>query len=174
MRIDETLAKVISSIGGIGNNDEQIYEVLEHISSEARKNERLFRDIRDVEIFLDNLRKRYDGGYGGNGGNSNMNLYPSLNKGACSSFCLGIASRPFEEKRDGIKTGFKGLMLNLCAYWFECLSINRTTLILTGSWDARKFAEYYKEIIDNYTTTHRKNVYIIEVDPAGFFLRYPY
>jgi hypothetical protein len=174
MRIEETIQKVISSIGEIGNNDAQIYEVLEHISSESRKNERLFRDIRDVEIFLDDLRKKYDGGNGGNGGIGNMNLYPSFNKGACQSFCLGIASRLFEEKRDGIKTGFKGLMLNLCAYWFECLSINRTTLILTRSWDSRKFAEYYKEIIDNYTITHRKKVFIIEVDPAGFFLRYPY
>ena len=174
MRIDETLTKVISSIGEIGINDEQIYEVLEHISSESRKNERLFRDIRDVEIFLDDLRKRYDNGSSGNGSLGNMNLYPSNNKGACHLFCLAIASRPFEEKRDGIKTGFKGLMLNLCAYWFECLSINRTTLILTGSWESRKFAEYYKKIIDNYSNTHRKKVFIIEVDPAGFFLRYPY
>jgi hypothetical protein len=131
MRIDETLSKVISSIGEIGNNDEQIYEVLVHISTEARKNERLFRDIRDVEIFLDNLRKRYDRGNGEYGSSGNMNLFPSNNKGACHSFCLAIASRPFEEKRDGVKTGFKGLMLNLCAYWFECLSVNRTTLILT-------------------------------------------
>ena len=77
MRIDETLTKVISSIGEIGINDEQIYEVLEHISSESRKNERLFRDIRDVEIFLDDLRKRYDNGSSGNGSLGNMNLYPS-------------------------------------------------------------------------------------------------
>ena len=174
MRIDETIAKVITSIEEIGYNEEQIYEVLKYISLESRENEKLFRDIKDIEIFLEKLRGKFDGGNNRSGAIGSMNLYPSYNNASCNTFCLGIASRPFEEKCDGIRTGFKGLMLKLCAYWFKCLPINRTTLILTGSWDTRKFAEYYKEIIDNYTNTHNKKVYVIEVDPAGFFLRYPY
>lgn len=167
MKIKETISKITQTIHEHGA-DEEIFDVLNRISEETMNQERLFRDIRDVEIFLDNLRNTYGNKTG------NINLYPSNEKGSCKSFCLAIATRPFEEKRDGLKTGFKGLMLSLCAYWIGCLPINRTTLILTSDWNTRKFADYYKEIIDNYVNVHGKKVFIVEVDAAGFFLRYPY
>jgi hypothetical protein len=103
-----------------------------------------------------------------------MNLYPSNNKGACHPFCLAIANKKFDKPRKGLDSGFKGLMLEMAAYWFSCLSVNKKTLILTSSWDNDIFGEHYKNIIDQYTRVHNKRVFIFEVGPTGYFQRYPY
>jgi hypothetical protein len=103
-----------------------------------------------------------------------MNLYPSNYKGTCQTFCLAIANKKFDKPRKGLEAGFKGIMLELVAYWFSCLSVNKKTLILTSSWDNNIFDENYKNIIDQYTRVHNKRVFIVEVGPTGFFPRYPY
>jgi len=167
MKTTETVKKVINILHEY-DADEEVYKILEGIINEINNHEETFRDFRDVEIYLDNLREKYEKS------NGDFNLYPSDKKGSCNRVCIGIASNPFDEKRYGLKTGFKGLMLNLCAYWFECLGVNKTTLIFTNDWHSRKFAEFYKEIIDKYISVHSKKVFIVEVDPAGFFLRYPF
>ena len=103
-----------------------------------------------------------------------MNLFPSESKGKCQSFCLAIANKKFDKPRRGLEAGFKGIMLEIIAYWFNCTGVNKTTLILTGTWDNVAFEENYKKIIDNYTRVHNKKVIIIEVGPTGFFPRYPF
>ena len=148
--------------------NEEIYSIL----SNYENTETVISEMDEVKSVdkLKELRNRYDrSGFG-----SSINLYPSNYKGACHSFCLAIANKKFDKPRKGLDSGFKGIMLNLFAYWFSCLDINDTTLILTSDWDNEIFENQYKEIIDSYTQTHNKKVYIIDAGPTGFFLRYPY
>jgi len=123
-----------------------------------------------IEDKLRDLRNRYESKYGG----SSMNLIPSVKKGTCHSFCLGIANKKFGKIRKGLDSGFKGIMLEMSAYWFNCLFINQETLIITNYWDNDIFEEQYKKIIDSYTKSHSKTVIVIEFGPTGFFKRYPY
>ncbi len=168
-KITETIAEVIKKIHE-QHADEEVYRILNNISLEMTNQEIPFRDDTEVELYLDRLRNTLQNG------NVNINLYPSENSppSSCKRICIGIASKGFDEKRYNLKTGFKGLMLNLCAYWFGCLSTNQTTLIFTKDWDKKKFKNYYKDIIDNYVNGHNKKVFIVEIEPAGFFLRYPF
>lgn len=125
---------------------------------------------RSIEDKLNDLRSRYESG----NQPSTMNLYPSNKKDSCHPFCLAIANKKFDKPRKGLESGFKGLMLEMAAFWFSCLSVNKKTLILTCHWDNDIFDEYYKNIIDQYTRVHEKTVFIVEVGPTGFFPRYPY
>lgn len=148
---------------------EEIIKILEDLANDERDN---FGDRKpkSIEDRLKDMRNRYDSGFG----QTTMNLYPSDNKGACHTFCLAIANKKFDKPRKGLDSGFKGIMLEMAAYWFSCLSVNKKTLILTSTWDNEVFGENYKNIIDQYTRVHNKRVFIIEVGPTGFFPRYPY
>ena len=148
---------------------EEIIRILEDLANDESD---IFseRKPRSIEDKLKDLRNSYDSDYG----QSKMNLYPSSNKGACHPFCLAIANKKFDKPRKGLDSGFKGIMLEMAAYWFSCLSVNKKTLILTSTWDNEVFDENYKNIIDQYTRVHNKRVFIIEVGPTGFFPRYPY
>jgi len=148
---------------------EEIITILEDLANDERDNF-IDRKPRSIEDKLKDLRNRYDSDYG----QTAMNLYPSDNKGACHPFCLAIANKKFDKPRKGLDSGFKGIMLEMAAYWFSCLSVNKKTLILTSTWDNEVFGENYKNIIDQYTRVHNKRVFIIEVGPTGFFPRYPY
>lgn len=163
-----SLDAVMNSLGRDGF-DERIFLILEGLLPEQDDADR--KHPVNVEARLNDLRDRYESGerFGGS-----MNLYPSDKKGSCQSFCLAIASKKFDKPRKGMESGFRGIMLEMAAYWFSCLSVNKETLILTSTWDNAVFEESYKKIIDNYTRVHNKRVYIIEVGPTGFFLRYPY
>ena len=146
---------------------EQIGNILEDFSQE-REN----RDKYDgsIEGRLNDMRDRYERRGSGTG----INLYPSEHKGACHNFCLAIATKKFDKPRRKTESGFRGIMLEMAAYWFSCLKVNEETLILTSTWDNDIFEGQYKKIIDSYTKTHNKKVFIIEVGPTGFFPRYPY
>ena len=85
-----------------------------------------------------------------------------------------VATKKFDKPRRKTESGFRGIMLEMAAYWFSCLKVNEETLILTSTWDNDIFEGQYKKIIDSYTKTHNKKVFIIEVGPTGFFPRYPY
>ena len=148
---------------------EEIISILEDFANDERDylNEKKPRSIEDK---LKDLRNRYDSG----NRQSTMNLYPSDSKGSCHSFCLAIANKKFDKPRKGLESGFKGIMLEMAAYWFSCLNVNKKTLILTSTWDNELFGENYKNIIDQYTRVHNKRVFIVEVGPTGFFPRYPY
>jgi hypothetical protein len=149
---------------------EEIISILEDFANDEIDN---FTDrkSRSIEDKLKDLRNRYDSGMG----QSRMNLYPSNDtNGTCHPFCLAIANKKFDKPRKGLDSGFKGIMLEMAAHWFGCLSINKRTLILTSTWDNDVFSENYKNIIDQYTKVHNKRVFIIEVGPTGFFPRYPY
>ena len=149
--------------------DEQITSILRDLAyDDSMKSVSL--ENPNIEEKLKDLRNRLDS----NHGRSNMNLFPSNNKGACHPSCVAIAIKKFDKPRKGLESGFKGLILEMAAYWFSCLNINRNTLILTMSWDNQSFEENYKNIIDQFTRVHNKNVYIIEVGPTGGFLRYPF
>ncbi len=147
---------------------EEIFRILEELTN---GNSEMFEDHESqrIEVKLNDLRDRYDSA---NGGNSPMNLYPSSHKSQCHKFCLAIASRDFERPRRGLESGFRGTMLDMAAYWFSCMGINETTLILTSDWDNIVFESQYRKVIDNYSIVHRKKVVIIEVGPTGYFLRY--
>ena len=159
----------IIHIYGYSELGEEIISILEELANDERDN---FRDRkpRSIEDKLKDLRNRYDSGYF----QTRINLYPSENKGACHPFCLAIANKKFDKPRKGLDSGFKGIMLEMAAYWFSCLSVNKKTFILTSTWDNEVFSENYKNIIDQYTQVHNKRVFIIEVGPTGFFPRYPY
>ena len=148
---------------------EEIISILEDFANDERDylNKEKARSIEDK---LKDLRNRYDS----RNGQFTMNLYPSDRKGSCHSFCLAIANKKFDKPRKGLESGFKGIMLEMAAYWFSCLNVNKQTLILTSTWDNDIFDENYKNIIDQYTRVHNKRVFIIEVGPTGFFPRYPY
>ena len=148
---------------------EEIIKILEDLANDERDN---FGDRKpkSIEDRLKDMRNRYDSGFG----QTTMNLYPSDNKGACHTFCLAIANKKFDKPRNGLDSGFKGIMLEMAAYWFSCLSVNKKTLILTSTWDNEVFGENYKNIIDQYTRVHNKRVFIIEVGLTGIFPRYPY
>jgi len=149
--------------------DEQITSILRDLAyDEISKS--VGSKNQGIEDKLKDLRNQLDS----NNGRSTMNLFPSNNKGACHSFCVAIAIKKFDKPRKGLESGFKGLILEMAAYWFSCLNINRDTLILTTSWDNQSFEENYKNIIDQFTRVHNKYVYIIEVGPTGGFLRYPF
>jgi hypothetical protein len=129
------------------------------------------QNLSSIEDQLKDLRNRCDKGFG----ESTMNLFPAKNeKGVCHSFCLGIANKKFDKPRKGLDSGFKGIMTEMIAYWFDCLNTNKKTLILTSTWDNEIFVGNFKKIIDVYTKIHNKQVFIIEVGPTGFFPRYPY
>jgi hypothetical protein len=148
---------------------EEIISILEQLANDERDN-LSDRKPKSIEDKLKDLRNKYDSGYF----QTAINLYPSENKGACHPFCLAIANKKFDKPRKGVDSGFKGIMLEMAAYWFSCLSVNKKTLILTSTWDNEVFSENYKNIIDQYTRVHNKTVFIIEVGPTGFFPRYPY
>jgi hypothetical protein len=149
--------------------DEEILSILDDFANDEFENMK-DRKPRSIEDKLKDLRNKYDSGYG----RSSMNLYPSDNKSVCHQFCLGIANKKFDKPRKGLDSGFKGIMLEMVAYWFSCLGVNKKTLILTSTWDNELFGANYKNIIDKYTRVHNKKVFIIEVGPTGFFPRYPY
>jgi hypothetical protein len=148
---------------------EEIISILEDFANDERDS--LYeRKPRSIEDKLKDLRNRYDS----ENRQSRMNLYPSDRKGLCHTFCLAIANKKFDKPLKGLESGFKGIILEMAAYWFSCLSINKKTLILTSAWDNDIFDENYKKIIDEFTRVHNKKVFIIEVGPTGFFPRYPY
>lgn len=149
--------------------DEQITSILRDLEY-AEISNFIGPENRSVEDKLKDLRNRLDS----NNGQGTMNLFPSNNKAACHSFCVAIAIKKFDKPRKGLESGFKGLILEMAAYWFSCLNVNRNTLIFTTSWDNQSFEENYKNIIDQFIRVHNKNVYIIEVGPTGGFLRYPF
>lgn len=163
----ESINKLKSSLR-VHQADEETIMILENILRRSIGLEISFRDRKDIEIFLNRILAEWKADH------SSFNLVPSDIPGVCHNYCVGIASKSFDEKRNGLNSGFKGLMLNLTAHWFACYSKNKTTLIFTNDWNAKKFKELYKDIIDNYTNFHNKKVYIIEIDPAGYFVRYPY
>jgi len=168
MNYRESIRTIIQSLRDY-EGGEEIIAILEDFANDERDNLNN-RKPRSIEDKLKDLRNRYDSG----SGHSSMNLYPSNNKGACHPFCLAIANKKFDKPRKGLDSGFKGLMLEMAAYWFSCLSVNKKTLILTSSWDNDIFGEHYKNIIDQYTRVHNKRVFIFEVGPTGYFQRYPY
>lgn len=149
--------------------DEQITSILRDLEYAEISNLK-GPENRSVEDKLKDLRNRLDS----NNGQGTMNLFPSNNEGACHPFCVAIAIKKFDKPRKGLESGFKGLILEMAAYWFSCLNINHNTLILTTSWDNQSFEENYKNMIDQFTRVHKKKVYIIEVGPTGGFLRYPF
>ena len=149
--------------------DEQITSILRDLAYDESMTS-VGLENQSIEDKLKDLRNQLDS----NNGQGTMNLFPSNNKGACHPFCVAIAIKKFDKPRKGLESGFKGLILEMAAYWFSCLNINRNTLILTTSWDNQSFEENYKTIIDQFTRVHNKNVYIIEVGPTGGFLRYPF
>jgi hypothetical protein len=63
-------------------------------------------------------------------------------------------------------------MLKLVACWFNCLSINQETLILTKDWKQNEFDELYKPVFEAYCSTHRKKAFIIVVTNTRAFLAY--
>jgi hypothetical protein len=148
---------------------EEIIKILEDLANDEIDNFSNEKP-RSIEDKLKDFRNRYDSRYG----QTAMNLYPSDNKGACHPLCLAIANKKFDKLRKGLDSGFKGIMLEMAAYWFSCLSVNKKTLILTSTWDDEFFVKNYKNIIDQYTRVHNKRVFIIEVGRTRLFPRYPY
>jgi hypothetical protein len=152
------------------NLGDEIFSILKNIiNNDSESKESAMQHDPSIANRLNDLRDRFDSG---NGGNSPMNLFPSNNKGQCHKFCLAIASREFERPRRGLESGFRGTMLDMAAYWFSCMGINETTLILTSDWDNIVFESQYRKVIDNYSIVHKKKVVIVEVGPTGYFLRY--
>lgn len=147
----------------------RVYSILSKYANLLNNGEQE-NSVKYFEDKLLELRKEYDW----RDNRTYMNVVPAEHKSACFNFCLALANKPFERKRLDLDTGFRGLILDLCTYWFSCLKANEQTLILTTSWDIKLFEKLYKKTIDSYTQTHNKRVYIVEVGPSGFFLRYPY
>ena len=168
MNYTDSIENIIHRFGDF-ELGEEIISILKDLAHDELPN-LLDRKPRSIEEKLKDLRDKYDSGYG----KPSINLYPSNNKSVCHSFCLAIANKKFDKLRKGLDSGFKGIMLEMAAYWFSCLSVNKKTLILTGTWDNEIFGENYKNIIDQYTRVHGKKVFVIEVGPTGFFPRYPY
>ena len=163
-----SIESTIDSLGEIKSR-ELIFLILKELVNDEYGHTNV-REPHSIEDKLSDLRNRYESKYEG----SSMNLIPSDKKVDCHSFCLAIANKKFDKLRKGLDCGFRGIMLELSAYWFSCLKVNEETLIITSSWDNDVFDEQYKKIIDNYTRVHNKNVIIIEFGPTGFFKRYPY
>jgi len=144
-------------------------EILDNIISDLKSNQNGFETDEEIETFLEDLRDRIEKSNRG----ESINLFPSENKKiGCRKFCVAIASLHFDQKTTKNSSGFKGVMLEMAAYWLHCLSINQSTLIITGDFVPRQFKELYKKIIDNYVTTHNKKVVVIEVSTSGIFQRY--
>jgi hypothetical protein len=165
----ETLESTINSLGEMQSLD-LIRLILKDLINNDEHEYMNAKSSQSVEDKLSDLRNRYESKYG----SSTMNLIPSDKKGACHTFCLAIANKKFDKLRRDLNCGFRGAMLEMSAYWFNCLSVNKETLIITSSWDNDIFEEQYKKIIDSYRTAHNKAVIIIEFGPTGFFKRYPY
>jgi hypothetical protein len=164
----ETIESTVHSLGEIKSR-ELIRLILEDLANDDYEYINVEKS-RSIEDKLKDLRDRYESKYQG----PSMNLIPSDIKGACHSFCLALANKKFDKLRKGMDCGFRGIMLEMSAYWFSCLAVNKETLIVTSSWDNDVFDEQYKKIIDSYTKSHNKTVVIIEFGPTGFFKRYPY
>ena len=115
-------------------------------------------------------------------GNAKMNFYPSNKTGDCHTYCLGIATKKFGHHRekvddknppDGLKTGFKGLMINIIGYWLTC-SINKTTVLVTLDWDDEAFVKDLEHIINKHIISGKK-VKIFEILERNrtYICRYP-
>jgi hypothetical protein len=115
----------------------------------------------NIKDHLEGLIDSVNDGFSKNGF---MNFYPSNLKGGCHTFCLGVATKKFDYKRDKDRnrTGFKGLIKELIAYWFNC-NVNQKTIILTTDWDNEAFEDGWKKIIDSYenNTRHEVEIYLM-------------
>jgi hypothetical protein len=121
-------------------------------------NERDGRTLKDqLEDLIYSINNRSQGA-------GNTNFFPSNLNGKCQSFCLGVATKKFDHKRekDRNRTGFKGLIRELIAYWFTC-NVNQKTIILTTDWDNEAFEDEWKAIIQAYknNTRHEVEIYLI-------------
>ena len=127
-------------------------------------------EIKTVIEFLEELIK-YMGHYGSYG---SFNFFPSDAAGSCHELCIGIATKPFEHKyyknEKGNRTGFKGMIKEIIAYWFNCYDKNKTTLLITPEWRETVFQENWKKIIDAYVKKGRK-VIIIEIISLNDYIR---
>ena len=168
MNLNETIELLRRDLRDNDHNETIISILKDFVNSESHTEDN--RKPNSIEERLKNFRIKL----GKNGGDFNMNLFPSDHYGACQSFCLAIASKKFDKPRKGLESGFKGLMLEMIAYWFSCIRINKQTLILTSCWDDEIFEENYKKIIDQYVQAQNKSVIIIEVGQSRLHIRYPY
>jgi len=103
-------------------------------------------------------------------GQGSFNLYPSKNSISCQSNCIGIATKDFgHAKGANFKSGFKGVILDLIAYWLGCFNTNQFTLILTPDWNTTNFEKEWAEIIQSHCKTG-KQVLIVELIRGNKFL----
>ena len=164
----EVLQNDIRHLLNFDNADNNISEILNKIISKLKLGVEGFKTDKEIEDFLDSLREDIES----NNLGVPINLYPSKNGVGCRTCCVSISSLPFGEKRYGLKSGFKGTMLDMAAYWIHCIKVNKSTLIVTSDFVPRQFNELYKKIIDNYVSIHDKKVIVVEVSTTGIFRRY--
>jgi hypothetical protein len=168
MNYKEATEATIQALGNLGLSEQMILILKDLYNDDYEEIDD--EKNRTIEEKLEDLRKRYDK----EGVPFPMNLFPSEHKGSCQPFCLAIANKRFNDIFKGLNLGFRGLMQRLTAYWFNCLNVNNTTLILTSAWDEKAFKKQHEKVIDSYTRVHNKTVIIIEVGQTRPFLRYPY
>lgn len=179
----------------------QIRELGGQLSAEAlgsffRQNEKPFGEDFDPEIFFRDTLKRIIGEdrdrevdedvsprgarIAASGG---FNVIPSPSgPGGCSQLCVTFVSEKlvprFMRRHEGfgriLPRSLSSALIMLSRYWFDCLHVNQETLILTSYWRSIEFEPDLKYLIEGYTTSHSKKVFIVEVTKSGPFLRYPY
>jgi len=117
----------------------------------AKEIKRIFEDLID--------KFNRNGGTG-----SNINFYPSENTIGCKIFCLSIATDKFgwRLRKNQRRTGFKGLIKELLAYWYLCGATNQITIIITLDWDDEEFNKEWRSAIEAYAS-RGKTVKIFEV-----------
>lgn len=123
---------------------------------------------KDYENVIDLLNSR--------SGPGTFNFYPSENGGSCHPFCFGIATKKFGHNRELNKnrTGFKGLIKELVAYWISCGNINQTTIIHTFDWDEEDFIKDWEAIINSYKNKGKIiKIYLISEREGNATLKYP-
>lgn len=180
-KLKDLMPEIIEKLNKKDKDDIHLTKSLEYIKNNLIEIEKVLDQLggntvkKGIEGLIDKVSEN---GLAG----SSMNFYPSNNVVPCYSFCLGIATKKFGYHREklgdevppeGLRTGFKGLMLDIIGYWITC-DENKTTVLITLDWDDEAFEKDWEQIIKRHSQ-NGKTVMIYEIleRNATYILRYP-